>query len=794
MTSLIKISKSIFIVILLSLLAAGIYFRFVGVKWNQGTDLHPDEYGLTNTLTQLSSPKSISEYFNTRISPISPYQKYDISGTATINGPDNRMRWGQWPLILIRGVAELANKTSYDDLRILGRTMAACADSLSVLLILIIGLKLYGFTIGLLGATLSSLAVLQIQQSHFMTVDNFGVFFVMLSLFAAVQIARHPPLKVVYQHDQKIYRINWKALKWYLLFGVGFGMAISSKINLIPLGGMILSAAFISIADLKLFTKKDLEKIFSSAFFFMMLAFIVTLLTFRICQPMSFRAKSGDTTFLTTHFNQDWGDSMKEAQLESSGGIASPPAEQWTDRPAIIFPLINMVFWGVGLPLGIAAWGGFIWAAWQTFRYGRKWQAHLLPVIWVGGYFLFMSTRWVKSIRYFLPIYPFLCLLAAWGLVEIFRCLRSSEMLHKAPNFVSRLRYLPAVLSIVLVVGGTFIWASSFVNTVYLQEHTRIQATKWISQNIPAPIHLQINQNGENSFLPISVPDGQPIFQNSPFVQSFSSTTAGKLTSVTLPHIKNIGEQTESLLITISTDPEGSQVLDQIEIMVSPSSNTRGVKVQVGLNDKEIEAGKVYFLTASTLSTQPLQLFRNVISVEEWDEPLPVRFGGYDPFGMFYQGITMNVRWADNETKRAMYLNNLENVDYIIVPSQRSIWSVCRLPLMYPMTLKYYRALFNGNLGFEQAAQFQATFNIGPLKISDAAGTFASNSNPEIPLFNFNPLAAEEAFSVYDHPPVWIFKKNEGFSMEKVRNIIDSVDLSQVVIQSPKTTKVNPIN
>jgi hypothetical protein len=29
-----------------------------------------------------------------------------------------------------------------------------------------------------------------------------------------------------------------------------------------------------------------------------------------------------------------------------------------------------------------------------------------------------MGTRWVKSVRYFLPIYPFLCLLAAWLLIE----------------------------------------------------------------------------------------------------------------------------------------------------------------------------------------------------------------------------------------------------------------------------------------------------------------------------------------------------------------------------------------
>ena len=32
-----------------------------------------------------------------------------------------------------------------------------------------------------------------------------------------------------------------------------------------------------------------------------------------------------------------------------------------------------------------------------------------------------MGTRWVKSIRYFLPIYPFMALFAAWAVVELWK-------------------------------------------------------------------------------------------------------------------------------------------------------------------------------------------------------------------------------------------------------------------------------------------------------------------------------------------------------------------------------------
>ena len=109
--------------LLIGLLVIGIYFRFAWVNWNQDTDLHPDEYGLTGTLTRLAIPQSIGDYFNTRLSPLSPYQNYDLDGNPTDPGPDNRMRWGQWPITLIRWAAEDTDNTAYGNLRLLGRKL-----------------------------------------------------------------------------------------------------------------------------------------------------------------------------------------------------------------------------------------------------------------------------------------------------------------------------------------------------------------------------------------------------------------------------------------------------------------------------------------------------------------------------------------------------------------------------------------------------------------------------------------------------------------------------------------------
>ena len=56
-----QIAYSKYVLILLILI--GIAYRFSRVNWSQGTNLHPDEYGLTSTLTQLSLPKDLGWVF-----------------------------------------------------------------------------------------------------------------------------------------------------------------------------------------------------------------------------------------------------------------------------------------------------------------------------------------------------------------------------------------------------------------------------------------------------------------------------------------------------------------------------------------------------------------------------------------------------------------------------------------------------------------------------------------------------------------------------------------------------------
>jgi hypothetical protein len=455
----------------------------------------------------------------------------------------------------------------------------------------------------------------------------------------------------------------------------------------------------------------------------------------------------------------------------------------------ILFPWINMVVWGLGLPLGLMSWGSYLWVTWKIVRYRDRWRAHLVPLIWTGGYFFYMATRWVKSIRYFLPIYPFMALFAAWGMSELWQWAKSNEdpesAAWKIRNIPKKVKRALSVLVSSTVILGTLLWAFSFVQAVYLTDHTRVQATRWMFEQVPSPFHLVLKGNDDQlQYEPVAAPDGLLVSAGQPFVQSFTPKGSGQLFEIILPHTSVVNGFSQ-LRIRIATDLDGKNIVDEAIVDIS-STEWPGAEVRGKFQQGYLKQGTQYFLIASTDRNSTIILRRTVIANENWDEGLPFPFDGRDPFGQLYKGVTMEVRWYDDENKRLMFISALSMADYVILPSQRAIWSTCRIPRTYSMTIEYYRALFDGRLGFDLVASFSSPLKLGPLEISDVGGTWAWNKIPSLPLFNHSQLAAEEAFSVYDHPPVWIFKKRSDYNQEAVQTFFNAIDLSKVVIQSPR--------
>src|SRR5512140_1827205 len=191
----------IYDLLLILVLVVGTYFRTVGLNWDADQHLHPDERFLTMVESALQVKKcalpntaveacpsdelrwlNFGDYLDTVSSPLNP-----------ANRGYGFFVYGDFPIVLVRYVAEWLGQAGYDQVHLVGRQLSALSDLLTILLLYIIVSRLYNRRVALLAALFSALAVEQIQQSHFFIVDNFANLFIFLALFFAVEIAIRKP-------------------------------------------------------------------------------------------------------------------------------------------------------------------------------------------------------------------------------------------------------------------------------------------------------------------------------------------------------------------------------------------------------------------------------------------------------------------------------------------------------------------------------------------------------------------------------------------------------------------------
>jgi len=142
---------------------------------------------------------------------------------------------------------------------------------------------------------------------------------------------------------------------------------------------------------------------------------------------------------------------------------------------------------------------------------------------------------------------------------------------------------------------------------------------------------------------------------------------------------------------------------------------------------------------------------RQRIVNESWDDGLPLPLPGYDP-GVYAGPPSLPLFDPDSREKAETLVRALANTEWVAVTSNRVYVNVTRVPSVFPMSVAYYRALFDGSLGFERAADVTSYPSLGPLRIPDDS--------------------AEEQFTVYDHPRVLLFHKTPGFSPDAARRLL----------------------
>lgn len=668
------------IVLLVFIVWLGAYLRFTGLEsWDEPSfRLHPDERFLTEVASQIRLPGSFTEYIDSSTTPLNPRNgnyKFFVYGMlpheitrlsavaltppellpATVDRNGVSVPNPEYAVAesFPREVRAVLNPESIDytgRIHVVGRAWSAIFDVLSLLVVFLLARRLYDETIAYVAALMYAGTGFLIQQTHFFTVDATSAFFIVLTIYFAVRI-----------HQEG----RWSDYVWA---GVAIGGAIACRITLATVAVAVIVAAlaraFRAVLDLH-------PRLVRREFGLLVACGVIALLAARTLGPDMFTGsmdaqaapvvlgdKIGSVGVLLDTVMQGKGfwdvrpdvrflQSMSDISRFASGDIDWPPTQQWAARPRYLFALSNMVWAGMGAPLGIAAWLGFVVIGWQIWR-RQHWQ-HLVPWAWVAFFFGWQGGQFLMTMRYYLPIYGVLILMAAWLVVTIARWRQplyakvmgwmwrpGDPQLHRAAavrwgRAIAFMTVVPAVV----VVSGALAWGYAF-SRIYTEDHTRIAASRWIYANIPPGMTLS------------------------------------------------------------------SEIWDD--------------GLPLGLDGRS--AG------------------------EYAGEALPVY--AEDEYVKYY---------GDGSAENAGMLAQLDRVDYIILSSNRVYDTAGRLVMRYPALINYYKTLFDGSLGFELVAEFRSSPRLFGIEFPTA-------------------IWAEEAFSVYDHPRVLIFKKTARYSREQAEALL----------------------
>ncbi len=417
-----------------------------------------------------------------------------------------------------------------------------------------------------------------------------------------------------------------------------------------------------------------------------------------------------------------------------------------------------------------------------------EWRQHILLWSWTGIYFVWQSLQYNPTMRYQLPIYPLLGMMAAWLINWLWD--RGRPKLDRGKwALVTR---LSSVIVGVVVLLLTAAYAYAF-SRIYVRPETRIAASEWIFQNVRGPINLYVQTPaGTTAQQPLPFSTGATIQSGAPYQTAFVPQNEGLLSSIVLAHVTDSADSgAQTLRVILSNTPEAQpdQVLADLSVtaIFAPTGDPRGDPVTLNLDHPvALQHDVTYYLQIQTTGGIMVLYGATVANETDYDWSLPFRMASYDPFGGIYRGdLNLQVYWDENADKLARFQSVLDQTDYIFIPTNHQYAQITRIPERFPLTTEYYRQLigcppdkniiwcyrvaepgmFHGSLGFDLVATFKSYPTIGPVVINDQS--------------------AEEAFTFYDHPKVLIFKKSAAYTPAGVQAVLGKVDYSKAVHLTP---------
>jgi YYY domain-containing protein len=393
------------------------------------------------------------------------------------------------------------------------------------------------------------------------------------------------------------------------------------------------------------------------------------------------------------------------------------------------------------------------------------------------------------------------------------------------------LKALPRVAVLAtFTLGFTILWGFMFTN-IYRNQLTRVEASHWLWENIPGDFAMRIEgapegtplinialgnaSGGSETYTEVQTA-GSSFFPDTPFLQEFVAPATGTISEVIVPRIAEINadSEPETLYVSIAAENANGELAligektltDNFTRENSLVGNAYVVRFDtpIAVTEGQSYTFKAEAITESTGSgnftaAAEFMTFGSVIVTEgTWDDRITTMMvctlpegislldnipSGYMSFNdcngrNSYVGLVTSYDAPmsypiDDENKRDAIRNALHLGDYYVITSNRFYDSESRNDFRFPLTNRFYNALFAGELGFELIKTVNTSYEFAGLSVADQ----------HIPTYNspmwLNELEPDEAFHVYDHPVVFFFKKTADYDRVAVDRFFDSYSITR---------------
>ena len=695
-TVLVSLARRPHHVALGAVLVAALALRLFGLTWDEGRYLHPDE-------------RHVADVTYSRIfldgAPLSNLLDPDKSGlnprTPDAEGRPRGFAYGALPLLVVDAVAEVLTWFSdrdwhwYDNIYLIGRPISALLDTGTVLIVYLIGTRVFNRRVGLLGAVVAALAPMSIQLAHFFTTDAWLTFFVALCLLWAIRAA---------EGGQR---------RWFAATGAAFGLAMATKGSVFTLGGVVAVAVVYDVWRRWRAGATPLAAL-TAAPERIAVAGVAALGCFALFEPYALLSPG------------PYRRSLEEQANIVRGIIDVPYTRQYVGTTPMLYQAEQLVRFGFGPVAGVLALLGLPWLAYRFWRHPTGGRALLLA--WFLGYTLVIALPETKFLRYLAPLTPVLAVAAGLALDGIWGALAR----WRGPRL--------AGLAGAVLLAGAGLWTAAF-STIYAHENTRLAASRWMFANLPPGSVL----SGEYWDDPLPSNLG-PGFSGADF--QFETVWFDIYADRPVPaDLRTIGA---AFAATDATASAGES-LDRLDYR-SAAASLRELTTQTGRwsqPDRERLADALDHATGDLLLLPPnyelgdaARALARALRDEATVDPAERIAPSLDRLAAALEAT------GDAQATEMLY-RGLDQVDYYVVSSNRVMDSVPRSPWRYPVQTRFYDLLESGELGFRLEKEFTRYPSLGPFSISDhdADESFINYDHPRVLIFAKERLVDRETFA-----------------------------------------------